>query len=95
MSQYRIVAAKPKGLTNHCNASFKVHQWGTKDGVTKWWPIGWKSINDITSLLAGKHEVMTGKLLSDGNIDDGTLVEVELRVATNGGKYNVNALPDI
>lgn len=94
MSRYRIVGAKPKGLTNHCNASFKVYQWGINDGVIKWWFIGWKSINEITSFLAKNHEVKTGKLMSDGNIDDGTLVEVELRVATNGGKYNINALPD-
>lgn len=93
MSKYRIVGAKPKGQTNHCNSQFKTYQWGTKDGKLDWWNIGWKTINQVSDLLAAGHEVKTGQYKS-GKMKDGAPVELELRITKNSADFKISEMPD-
>lgn len=92
-NKYRIVSAKPKGVTNHCNSSFKVYQWGTHNGKLDWWNVGWKSINEISRYLSEGHEVRTGQY-KGGKMIDGAPVELELRIAKNSSDFRISDMPD-
>ncbi|MGY2737209.1 hypothetical protein [Sphingomonas sp. UYP23] len=94
--KFRIVSAKPKGATNHCNSKFKVFQWGRKekDGKVDWWEIGWKSINEISEYLAAGDEVRTGQYKA-GKITDGAPVELELRITKNSADFKISDMPDV
>ena len=91
MAKYRIVAARPKGATNHLNSQFKLYLHDAKDRA--WNSIGWKSIADVSDLLQAGHEVLTGKIV-DGSMNSGEAVELELRIAKNGTKYKLSDMPD-
>lgn len=93
-TKYRIVSAKPKGATNHCNSQFKVFQWGVKDNKTDWWNIGWKTINQVSDFLAAGHEVKTGQY-TNGKMADGAPVEVELRITKNNTNFKISDMPDV
>ena len=94
LSKYRIVSAKPKGAANHCNSQFKVFQWGKRDEKVAWWDIGWKTINQISDLLAAGHEVKTGQY-KGGNMADGAPVELELRITRNSTDFKIGEMPEI
>jgi len=95
MEQYRIVAAKPKGATNHCNSSFKIFKWeiDPDDNVKKWMSKGWQTINQVSVLLQAGHEVRTGHV-SAGKMNSGDAVELELRIVHNGTKFKISQMPD-
>lgn len=93
VKKYRIVGARPKGKTNHCNSSFKVYQWGTKDGKLDWWELGWKTINQVSDYLAAGHEVKTAQY-KGGKMTDGAPVELELRITKNSADFKISDMPD-
>ncbi len=96
MSKYRIVSAKPKGATNHCNSKFKVFQWGKKEVGARpdWHKIGWHSINQISEYLAAGHEVRTARY-ENGKMEDGDPVELELRITKNSSDFKISEMPDV
>lgn len=93
MSRYRIVAARPKGASNHCNAQFKIYQWGKKAEKVQWWEIGWKSINQVSDYLSAGHEVRTGRYEA-GVMKDSAPVELELRITRNGTDFRISDILD-
>ena len=93
-NKYRIVSAKPKGATNHCNSQFKVFQSILKDGNSTWRDIGWKSINQISDYLSAGDEVRTGQV-KGGKMVDGAPVEVELRITKNNTDFKISDMPDV
>jgi hypothetical protein len=93
MGKYRIVAAKPKGATNHLNAQFKMYEYQVKENKATWVPIGWKTIHDVSALLKAGNEVLTAKVAGD-KIDHGAAVELELRISRNDTKYKISDMPD-
>lgn len=91
MAKYRIVAARPKNASNHLNSQFKMFEW---DGNEKTWKsVGWKSISDVSNLMRGGHEILTGAIV-DNKMKDGAAVEIELRIAKNDTNYKISDMPD-
>ena len=93
MGKYRITAARPKNAANHLNSEFKVYEWKTKNDKLSWWPIGWKTIYDISALVKAGDEVRTGKV-EGTSMKDGDADELELRIAHNGTKFKISEMPD-
>lgn len=93
MKKYRIVAARPKGETNHLKSEFKTYEYKEKDGKWAWRPIGWKTIHQISAFMAAGDEVLTGKVVGE-KMNDGAAPEMEMRISHNDSKYKFTEMPD-
>lgn len=93
MAKYRITAARPKGATNHVKSQFKVMWWGTHQGRTDWWSLGWRSLKEVADFSAAGDDVRTGRHTSNG-MEDGAPVELELRTTRNDSRFEISQLPD-
>jgi hypothetical protein len=91
MAKYRIVAARPKGATNHLNSEFKMYKFNEEKAT--WQTAGWKTIHDVSILLKAGNEVRTGKVEA-GEMHSGAAVELELRISKNDTKYKISDMPD-
>jgi len=91
MAKYCIIAAKPKGATNHCNSEFKMLMWSAEK--SGWQPLGWKEVSFVSDLLRRGHQLLTGNL-SERGIKTGAAVEVELRIVENKSDYKISDMPD-
>lgn len=91
MTQYRLTAAKPKNAASHLKSQFKLFEYD--EAAKTWRPIGWKSVSQVTGLLAAGHDVRTGKVVGD-KMQSGAAVEVELRIARNDTEFKISEMPD-
>ena len=91
MARYSIIAAKPKGETNHCNSQFLTYKESEKP--LEWNEHGWLSINAVSDLLRAGNQVLTGAI-ENGKLTVGEAVEVELRIVKNGAKFKISTMPD-
>jgi len=94
-ADYCVTAAKHKNHNNHVASLFFTWVWKYSEEKRKflWSQLGWKSATFITEMIANGKIVITGKE-NDDYISDGSPIEIELRVKSNGKKYNISDLPD-
>jgi len=94
-ADYCVTAAKHENHTNHVASSFLTWVWkyNEKEEEFLWSKLGWKSAAFITEMIANGKIVITGKEEGD-NMLKGSPIEIELRVKSNGEKYNISDLPD-
>jgi hypothetical protein len=71
MSQYNIVAARPLNASNHLNSEFKIYE----RTDSEWILVGWRSIDQVSNMMRGGHNVRTGKVGPKG-MQTGTAVEI-------------------
>ena len=94
-ADYCITAAKHENPTNHVASSFFTWMWKYNKEKEKWvWSsLGWKPAIFITEMIVNNNLVITGKE-EKTTILEGSPVEIELRVKSNGKKYKISDLPD-
>jgi hypothetical protein len=90
MGKYCITAANHKNVSNHCASQFRV--WEYDSVKSAWKPLGSKSINYVTDLLAAGHTVLSGKK-NETTITLGAAIEVELRITKNEAQYKISTMP--
>ena len=90
MTTYCITAANHKNPKNHVASSFLV--WSLEEGIDEWNKEGRKSAKYVVGLLEAGHTVLTAHE-NGTTITTGEPIEVELRIAKNGTKYDVSTMP--
>jgi hypothetical protein len=90
MTEYSIVAARPKNASNHLKSQFKLYELNKKNESDL---VDWKSIGEVNDLMRAGHEVRTGKII-DEILDTGAAVEIELRITKNDTNYKISNMPD-
>jgi len=88
--RYCITAVQHKNTDNHCASKFKT--WEYNSSASSWRLVGWKSLNEISDLLAEGHEVLSARKNPE-TITLGAKVEVELRIARNGTQFKISSMP--
>jgi len=94
-ADYCVTAAKHENKTNHIASSFYTWEWRYDKEKDKylWCGIGWKNSSFIAELVIKGKLVITGKEVP-GKLENGSPIEVELRVKSNGEKHKITSLPD-
>jgi hypothetical protein len=90
MGRYCITAANHTNPDNHCASKFKVWEYNSEKKT--WMPLGGKSINFVSDLLAAGHTVLSARENPD-TITEGARIELELRIAKNETQFKVSAMP--
>ena len=93
MDRYCITAARPKDAEHGLKTEFKLWKYEQQPDGPRWVAKGWKRAARIAALLDAGNEVLTAKRGPTG-IKLGDAVEVELRIAHNGGQYRISDMPD-
>ncbi len=91
MEKYCVTAANHSNPDNHIASSFQVFLYLPVDD--EWKRLPPQTLMDIARLISDGNEVVSGKFTGTGVRADGAPLELELRIAKNGTKYNVSQMP--